>query len=98
MAKVIYKKLTNEEAIRIYGKGMSFVGGNIHKDLQNLGQGNKDRQSNDNKNQLPKKDKDFKGEQLHKIGSPRILASIPKKDGESREEFAKRFIDKLAEK
>lgn len=54
MAKVIYKKLTNEEAIRIYGKGMSFVGGNIHKDLQNLGQGNKDRQSNDNKNSITK--------------------------------------------
>ena len=54
MAKVIYKKLTKEEAIRIYGKGMSFVGGSIHKDLQNLGQGNKDKQSNDNKNSITK--------------------------------------------
>lgn len=48
--------------------------------------------------QLPKKDKDSKGEKPHKSGSPRILASIPKKDGESRVDFAKRFIDKLAEK
>ena len=55
MAKVIYKKLTNEEAIRIYGKGMSFVGGNTHKDLQKLGQDNKKEQSNDNKNPVTKK-------------------------------------------
>ncbi len=47
--------------------------------------------------QLPKKDKDFKGKQPNKSGSPKILASIPKKEGESREDFAKRFIDKLAE-
>lgn len=46
--------------------------------------------------QLPKKDKDFKSEQPNKSGSPKILASIPKKDGESKEEFAKRFIDKLS--
>ena len=46
--------------------------------------------------QLPKKDKDSKGKQSNKSGSPKILTSIPKKDGESKEEFAKRFIDKLA--
>ena len=46
--------------------------------------------------QRPKKDKDSKVEQSNKSGSPKILASIPKKDGESKEEFAKRFIDKLA--
>lgn len=47
--------------------------------------------------QLPKKDKDSKGKKSNKSGSPKILASIPKKEGESREDFAKRFIDKLAE-
>ena len=46
---------------------------------------------------LSKKDKDCRGEQSVKGGSPNILASSPKKDGESREEFAKRFIDKLTE-
>lgn len=55
MAKVIYKRLSKEEAIKIYGKSMSFVGGNIHKDLQKLGQDNKKEKSNDNKNSVTKK-------------------------------------------
>jgi len=46
--------------------------------------------------QLPKKDKDFKSEQPNKSGPPKILASIPKKEGESNEEFAERFIEKLS--
>ena len=37
--------------------------------------------------QLPKKDKDFKGEQPHKSGSTRILASIPKKMGRVGKSF-----------
>jgi hypothetical protein len=47
--------------------------------------------------QLPKRDKNSKSEQPNKSGSPKILASIPKKDGESKEEFAKRFIQKLSD-
>ena len=55
MAKVIYKKLSKEAAIKMYGKSMSFVGGNTNKDLQNLGQGSKEKQSNDYKNSVTKK-------------------------------------------
>lgn len=55
MAKVIYKKLSKEAAIKMYGKSMSFVGGNTHEDLKKLGQGNKEKQSNDNKNSATKK-------------------------------------------
>lgn len=55
MAKVIYKRLSKEEAIKMYGKSMSFVGGNTHKYLQKLGQSNKDEQNNDNKNSVTKK-------------------------------------------
>jgi hypothetical protein len=47
--------------------------------------------------QLPKRDKSSKGVQTNKSSSPKILASIPKKEGESKEEFAKRFIQKLSE-
>ena len=46
--------------------------------------------------QLPKKDKVSKAKQSKKSGSPKILVGVPKKDQESKEEFAKRFIDKLA--
>ena len=49
MAKVIYKRLSNEEAIKIYGKSMSFVGGNTHSELQRLGQ-SANKNNNDNKN------------------------------------------------
>lgn len=96
MAKVIVERLSNEEAIKMYGRSMSFVGGNTSKDLQRLGQHNKEKQSNDYKNSVTKKDKDSKSEQPNKSGYPKILASIPKKEGESKEEFAKRFIDKLS--
>ena len=47
--------------------------------------------------QLPKWDKNSKSEQPNKSDSPKILASIPKKDGESKEEFAKRYIQKLSD-
>ena len=47
--------------------------------------------------QLPKRDKNSKGGQPSKSNSPKFLASIPKKEGESKEEFAKRFIHKLSE-
>lgn len=55
MAKVIVERLSNEEAIKMYGKSMSFVGGNANEDLKKLGQGNKKKQSNDNKNSATKK-------------------------------------------
>ena len=54
MAKVIYKRLSNEEAIKMYGNSMSFVGGNIHSELQRLGQSTK-KNKNDNKNPKAKK-------------------------------------------
>ena len=47
--------------------------------------------------QKPKKDKDDTNGKSGKSGSPKILAGIPKKDGESKEEFAKRFIEKLSQ-
>ena len=54
MAKVIVQRLSNEEAIKIYGKSMSYIGSNTHKDLKRLGQGSKKKQSNDNKNSITK--------------------------------------------
>ena len=47
--------------------------------------------------QKPKKDKDATKGKSGKSGSPKILTGIPKKDGESKEEFAKRFIEKLSQ-
>ena len=47
--------------------------------------------------QKPKKDKDDTNGKSIKNGSPKILAGIPKKDRESNEEFAKRFIEKLSQ-
>ena len=47
--------------------------------------------------QKPKKDKGDTNGKASKSGSPKILAGIAKKDGESKEEFAKRFIEKLSQ-
>ena len=54
MAKVIYKRLSNEEAIKMYGNSMSFVGGNTNTELQRLGQSTNNK-NNDNKNSKAKK-------------------------------------------
>ena len=60
-------------------------------------QGDEDLYNPPTRIQKPKKDKDNTNVKSVKSGSPKILAGIPKKDGESKEEFDKRFIEKIAE-
>ena len=45
MAKVIYERLSNQEAQAIYGKGSYVFGSNTDKDLQKLGNGLRQKSS-----------------------------------------------------